>query len=81
MNEAAVPQAARSMTAGEQGHEAVSRELEALRLARGAVCVFGHDDFGFWAARHHHPGARILLAETPDELGDLLTADFEADPS
>ena len=81
MNEAAAPQAARSMTDGEHDLEAVSRALEALRLAWGDVDMFGHDEFGFWAARHHHPGAGLPLAEARKELGDLLAADFEEDLS
>lgn len=80
MSEAA-PQAARSMADGEHGLEAVSQALEALRLAWGDAYMFGHDEQGYWAARLHRPGTEILRADTPEELGKLLAADFEAELS
>jgi hypothetical protein len=80
MSEAA-PQAARSTADGEHGLETVCEALEALRLAWGDVYMFGHDEQGYWAARLHRPGTEILRADTPEELGKLLTADFEAELS
>jgi hypothetical protein len=73
-------QAARDMADIEHDLDLVSRALEALRLAWGDVYMFGHDEKGYWAARHGRPGAEILRAETAEELGLLCAADFEADP-
>ena len=73
-------QAARGATVSEHDLEAVSQALEALRPAWGDVYMFGHDEKGHWVARHH-AGKGVLRAETPKELGELCTADFEADPS
>jgi hypothetical protein len=80
MDEAA-PQAARGMTDGEHDLGEVSEALRALRLAWGDTYMFGHDERGYWAARHHRPGTEILRAETAEQLGSLCAADFEAKPS
>jgi hypothetical protein len=80
MDEAA-PQAARGMAHSERDLEEVSEALRALRLAWGDTYMLGHDEKGYWAARHHRPGTEILRAETAEELGSRCVADFEAEPS
>jgi hypothetical protein len=57
--------------------EFASRALEALRLAWGDVYMFGRDERGYWAARPA-AGSGILSAGTPEELGMLCAAAFEA---
>ncbi|HEY1619663.1 MAG TPA: hypothetical protein VGG25_18725 [Streptosporangiaceae bacterium] len=69
------------MTHSEHDLEEVSEALRALRLAWGDIYMFGHDEKGYRAARHHSPGTEILRAETAEELGSLCAADFEAEPS
>jgi hypothetical protein len=76
----AAPQAPDGMTDGARDLEAVSRALGALRLAWGDVYLFGHDEQGYWAARPR-AGTAILRGETPEELGILCAAGFEAGPS
>jgi hypothetical protein len=80
MGEAA-PQAAVSMADGGHSPEAVRRALKVLQSAWGDLYMFGHDEQGPWAARLHRPGTEILRADTPEELGKLLAADFQAELS
>jgi hypothetical protein len=81
MGDRAAPQAAGGMTDGEHDLARVSEALRALRLAWGDVYTFGHDEQGYWAERLHGPAAGRLRAGTPEELGKLLAADFEPEPS
>lgn len=81
--EEAAPQAARRTTDGEHAVDlaAASQALGALRLAWSNVYMFGHDEKGYWAARPDRPGTGILRADTPGELGNLLTGDSGPEPS
>lgn len=63
----AAPQAA-----GGTHTEDVQQALEYLRLLWGDEFLIGHDEHGYWATRHGDVGGRILRADDPDELGELM---------
>jgi hypothetical protein len=55
----------------------VAWSLAVLRLLWGSLLVFGHDERGYWAARH------VLRADDPEDpiaLGSLVAASLEAQP-
>lgn len=56
---------------------AISQALEGLRQMWGSNYLAGHDEKGYWAARHRPPAAGLHRAGTPEELGFKL-AEAEA---
>ena len=71
MDDAASPQAAGGMRA-----EDIAKALDLLWTLWDDAYSIGHDDsHGWWAARNGVPG-RILTANSPEEMGRLLSDDF-----
>ena len=66
MSEAA-PQAAEGT-----GSEDVDQALGYLRLFWGDEFLIGHDAEGYWATRHGDVGGRIMRADDPGMLGELM---------
>jgi hypothetical protein len=60
----APPQAASS--------EEIEQALSYLRLLWGDEFLIGHDDQGCWATRHGDVGGRIMRADDPGKLGELM---------
>jgi hypothetical protein len=70
MDEAA-PQAAGGMSA-----EDIAKVLDVLRLLWDDEYLIGHDDtHGWWASRRGALG-RIMTANSPEELGQMIGDDF-----
>jgi hypothetical protein len=67
MDEAA-PQAAGGMSA-----EDTEQALGYLRLLWGDEFLIGHDEQGYWATRHGEVGGRIMRADDPGKLGELMS--------
>jgi hypothetical protein len=49
--------------------------LSYLRLLWGDEFMIGHDEQGYWAARHGQVGGRIIRTASPDELGEQMNGD------
>ena len=65
---------AASQAAGGTHTEDVQQALDYLRLLWGDEFLIGHDEQGYWATRHGDVGGRIMRADDPGKLGELMNA-------
>lgn len=52
--------------------EDIEQALSYLRLLWGDEFMIGHDEQGYWAARHGQVGGPILRAAWPGDLGEQM---------